>query len=199
MKKVLVIAIALTLVITAVALAGENPNAKIAIHIRAHGSCKGLPAFTSCSGIVFNYTNAVGDIDAMPVFYDLTQYTVTEFGMTWPAEWASMSWTRCLGNIGIGTITNPGEGTAISFPACMVGTAVAPGYGWLAPMAQPGLVTPVPNPATGDCCVVGCNVPLTKDFPMCISSGGYLMVGDDPCRPTATEPSTWGSIKSMFE
>jgi len=200
MKKVLVIAIALTFVFTAVAFAGGNPLTKLAVHVKATGTtCKSVPQFATCSGIVFDYEGG-GDIHVVPVFFDMTEFTVIEFGLTWPAEWLTMSWFRCKGSLAIGTITNPGDGTAISYGLCQSLTNTACGYGWLIPTG-PGLIVPVPNPATGQMGVVDCapSPGPYYDVPMCVSAGGYMMPGDDPCRPTATEESTWGSIKSMFE
>jgi len=206
MKKVLVIAIALTLVITAAALAGpgQNPLTKIAIHAKAYPTtCKQIPTFADCHGIVTTLAGSGGNVNVIPVLFDIASYTVAEFGMTWPAEWGTMSWLRCKGNIAIGTIMNPGDGTAISWSVCMAGWSVAPGLGWLTPTG-PGIVSPIPNPATGDMGVVDCT-PTSQggpyyDHPMCVFSAGIDgMTGDDPCEETATEQSTWGSIKGMFE
>jgi len=199
MKKVLVIALALTFVATA-ALAGGNPANKIAIHLKAHPtSCtKAYPAFTNCSQIVFTWMN-LGDVDAMPVFYDMVGYTVTEFGLTWPAAWGSMSWVRCKGELAVGTILNPGDGTSIAWTTCQVGWGIAPGAGWLI-ATEPGMVCPIPYFATGDYGVVDCSPSPGPyyDYPVTVSCGGVGMVGDDPCRAVATESSTWGEIKSMF-
>jgi hypothetical protein len=203
MKKVLVIALALTLVITAAAIAGQgmNPLTKIGIHARAHGACKTLPTFPACSSIITAIPALNADIDVIPVLFDITQYTVAEFGMTWPAEWGTGSWSRCLGNIAIGTIHNPGEGTAISWSVCMYAWSVAPGFLWIFPSSA-GIVTPIPNPATGDMGVVDCTPTGVGgpyyDHPMCIFSAGFP-AGDDPCEETAVEQSTWGSIKGMFK
>jgi hypothetical protein len=203
MKKVLVIAIALTFALSVTALAGNghNPIIKIGMHTKAHPtSCtKGYPVFTSCSNIIT--TTALCEFDVMPVFFDLVEVTVTEFGLTWPAEWGTMSWVRCKGTIAVGGILNPGEGTAISFQTCQYSWSIAPGYGWLI-ATGPGTVTPIPYFATGDYGVVDCQPSPGPyyDYPVCIFSAGACgLTGDDPCFPTAVEPSTWGSIKSMFE
>lgn len=202
MKKVLVIAIALTFVATA-ALAGGNPAHKAAIHCKAYPitSCtKGWPSITTCSGIVYTWAN-LGDFEAMPVFYDLVQYSAIGFGLTWPAEWGSMAWSRCKGDLAVGGIVYPGEGTGITWTACQTSWSVVMGYGWLT-ASSAGSVCPIPDPATGDIGVVDCAASPGPylDYPMCISCAGIGgMLGDDPCRPTATQPSTWGEIKSMFK
>jgi len=201
MKKVLVIAIALTFVATAV-IAGGNPAHKVAIHVKAHPtSCtKSYPVFTSCSGIVHTWA-AQGDLDVMPVFYDLASYSAIGFGLTWPAEWLTMSWTRCKGDLAVGGISNPGDGTGITWTVCQTSWSIALGAGWLYASGA-GSVCPIPDPATGDIGVVDCapSPGPYLDYPMCLSCAGIGgVIGDDPCRPTATQPSTWGEIKSMFK
>jgi hypothetical protein len=201
MKKVLVIAIALTFVATA-ALAGGNPAHKVAIHCKAYpGSCtKAYPVFTTCESIVETWAGQ-GDFLAMPVFYDLASYSAIGFGLAWPAEWGTMSWTRCKGDLAVGGILNSGEGTGITWTACQTNWGLALGFGWLI-ATGPGSVCPIPDPATGDIGVVDCapSPGPYLDVPMCISCAGIGgLIGDDPCRPTATETSTWGEIKSMFK
>ncbi|MFH1218900.1 MAG: hypothetical protein V1694_00400, partial [Candidatus Eisenbacteria bacterium] len=183
---------------------GQNLGCKIAIHLKAHPtSCTKLyPAFTDCNMINETWL-PIGDFDAMPVFYDLASYTVHEFGLTWPAEWGSTSWIRCKGDIAVGTILLPGEGTAIAWTVCQFGWGLATGAAWLT-ATGPGYVTPVANPATMQIDVVDCDFVTGpyQDFPILISSGGVGgLAGDDPCRtpPTAVEPSTWGQIKSIFK
>jgi hypothetical protein len=201
MKKVLVIAIALTFVATAV-LAGGNTTHKVAIHCKAYpASCtKSYPTFTDCSNIVWTWAN-LGNVEVMPVFYDLASYSAIGFGLSWPAEWASMSWTRCKGDLSVGGIVYSGDGTGITWTACQTSWAVCLGFGWLASTGA-GSVCPIPDPATGDIGVVDCTPSPGPylDVPMCISCAGIGgTLGDDPCRPTATQPSTWGEIKSMFK
>ena len=201
MKKILVLAVALTFILSATAFAGQNLGCKVAIHLKAHPtSCtKSYPAFATCESIIATRA-PLGDLDAMPVFYQLTSYTVHEFGLTWPIEWGSGSWIRCKGDIAVGGIVYPGEGTAIAWTSCQVGWGLATGALWLT-ATGPGYITPVPNPATMQIDVVDCTPTPGpyQDFPFCFNRGGVGgFIGDDPCLPTANEPSTWGQIKSMF-
>ena len=136
MKKALVIAIALTLVLAVTALAGQNAIGKLAVHVKAHPtSCtKSYPTFTTCQSIVTTWA-ATGDFDVMPVFFDLTMYTVTETGLLWPeATWGSASWVRCKGDVSVGSInhsvdhpgvTDGSNGTAIAWSTCQVGWGIA--------------------------------------------------------------------------
>jgi hypothetical protein len=72
---------------------GLNATHKAALHVVPHGTnCKTIPAFTSCSGITTTYPGT-GDIDVVPVFFDLNGCTFTVFGLTWPAEWGTCGYT----------------------------------------------------------------------------------------------------------
>ncbi|MFZ1946834.1 MAG: DUF11 domain-containing protein [bacterium] len=180
----------------------RNSYAKIAVHIRAHGSgCKALPAFASCRDIVTTYPGC-GDIDAIPVFYDLSEFLVVEFGLTWPAAWGSCSFTRCAGDLAIGYVVNPGDGIAISWTTCQQVWSVVPGIAWLA-AGSPGLISPGPDPATGDIGVVNCapSPGPYYDYPVLYARGGVCgLPGDGPCTgPTEVQPTTWGAIKAMFK
>ena len=171
--------------------AGSNPNVKVAVHLKDHNTtCKTLPTFTACTQMVTSRAG-LGDLDAIPVFFDLTEYTVIEFGLTWPSEWLSMSWFRCRGSLAIGTIVNPGDGTAISYGLCTSSWAAAPGYGWLASNSA-GTITMIPNPATGDIGVVDCapSPGPYRDIPIANYYAGVGGVsGLDPCVPPTVPPT----------
>jgi hypothetical protein len=213
MKKVLLIVVALTFVLTAAAFAGGNATHKVAIHVNAYPiTCKGMPVFTACTQIVTTYPLG-GNIEVIPVFYDLAGFKLNELGMSWPeATWGSASWTKCKGDVAVGMITNSAvpevpsqtiaqtNGTAIAWSTCQSASAFsAPGFAWLF-AADPGLICPVPNPVTRMMGVTDCSANALYDAPQCVSCAGVLgHVGDDPCRPTAVESSTWGEIKSIFK
>jgi hypothetical protein len=197
--------------LSANAFAGANVAHKLAIHVKAHPtSCtKVYPTFTVCSEIVATWPG-LGDIDVMPVFYELAGFVLNETGLSWPeASWGSGAWVRCKGDAAVGAINhsagagfpNDVSGTAISWSTCQTAVGSAPGYCWLTAL-DPGVVCPEPNPATGDYGVVDC-LPAPGpyyDWPIhvhCAGIGG--MIGDDPCRPVSSEASTWGKIKVIFE
>jgi hypothetical protein len=55
----------------------------------------------------------------------------------------------------------------------------------------------VPHPTSGSISVLGCAENLGTE--MCnFCAGVYGQLGDDPCVPTNTIPTTWGNIKAMF-
>lgn len=194
---VLVLAVA----VSASVYAGINPMNKIALHVKAHPtSCtKGYPTFTMCSQIVFTYPG-LGDVDVLPVFYELVAYTVAETGLQWPSAWGSASWVRCKGDIAVGGIVNSGDGTAVAWSTCQHTWSIAIGYAWLL-ATGPGYLCPSRNPATYDYGVVDC-APTPGpyyDYASEISCAGIGgMLGDDAC-PRACEPGSWGSIKAMFK
>jgi hypothetical protein len=181
---------------------GRNDGLKIGVHIKSHPtSCAGAyPSFATCGSITSTWASC-GDVDVMPVFFDLKEYSVVETGLEWPEEWGSMSWVRCKGDLAVGTIVNSGDGTAVCWTACQQGWSVAAGFGWLT-AASSGLIRPVPNPATGEYGVVDCdfNPDPSYDHPLFDpgAAGVCGAAGDDPCNPKGGSESTWGGIKAMF-
>lgn len=195
------VVIAVVIGISAAAFCGANPNCKIAIHMKAHPtSCtKNYPTFTTCSQILT--TTALCEFDVMPVFYELNEYTLVEFGITWPLEWGEDSWVRCKGTIAIGGIMGPNSGTAISWSTCQRSWSIAPGYLWML-ATGPGVFSIVANPATGDCGVADCadSPGPYYDHAVATFSGGCCgSIGENPCTTTDVKPSTWGQIKSQFK
>jgi hypothetical protein len=195
MKKVLVVTVALMLVLSACAYAGLNSGvAKVAVHAIPHGSrscTKGFPVVTTCAEIIF--TEPGPDADCFPVFYDLVEYQGVEYAMCWPGLYSTV-FTSCS-DLTIGGITFTGNGVSHAWTTCQPGPIAMPGWAWI---FDYGVVCVCPHPETGVVTVGDCAGAL--DEPVCFSCagiGGYF--GDDPCRPTGTEQSTWGSIKGMFE
>jgi len=184
------------------AFAGGNTGCKIAVHVKAHPtSCaKGYPVFRNCLDINTTYPG-LGDIDLMPVVYDLFEYTAVEFGLQFD-DGCTMSWVRCKGDFEVGRIgTESPSGTAIYWLTCQRTWAVAPGYGWCY-ASKPGLVCPVPNPATDRVGTLDCGAspgPYYDQvmFAGCAGIGGPF--GDYPCGRLQAGPSTWGSIKALFQ
>lgn len=142
-----------------------------------------------------------GGVDVLPVFFDLSEFTVTEFGLTWPDQWGTMSWVRCKGTIAVGTISRPGEGTAIAWSSCQSTWSVVPGVGWL-DASIAGLVRVIPNPPTGDYGTADCepNPGPYYDYPVFVPSAAGVCgaAGGDPCMPEGGKESTWGGIKAIY-
>jgi hypothetical protein len=194
MKKVLVFAVALTLVLSASAFAGINANAKGAVHVMPHAArtcAKNFPVISGCGDIIT--TEPGPDADAFPVFFELVEYQGFDYGMTWPGMY-TCAFTSCS-DLAIGTITSPGDGISHAWYVCQPGPVAVVGFGWI---YDYGFIELVPHPTAGGVIVGDCSGVL--DDIICLTKagiGGY--VGDDPCLPTATEPSTWGGIKGIFK
>jgi hypothetical protein len=202
MKKVLLIAVALTLVVGATAIAGNNPDAKVAIHVipaplRPGCAKHGLDLENAtCADLIT--TEAGNAINAFPVFFDLTEYLGCEYGICWPGWYYSAAFTSCSYFV-IGGIVNPGDGASHTWLNCYTGMCV-PSYldFYLIPGVDTGgMICPCPAP-NGQLKVLDCAEAV--DDPVCIFCAGvYGAIGDDPCEPTGTETSTWSEIKGMFE
>jgi hypothetical protein len=98
----------------------------------------------------------------------------------------------------IGGIMWPGEGASHTWFDCQVNVAI-PSFVWLY-ADGPGLICPCPHPESGVINVLDCAEGL--DDPCGIFCAGVLgELGDDPCDAgaSATEQSTWGGIKTIFE
>jgi hypothetical protein len=194
MKRAIIIAMALTLALSAFAFAGNNPNAKVAIHVRPHNAKAGCTVtINGCEDIVS--TEPGFSVDAFPVFFDLNEYLGCEYGMCWPTWTYSAAWNNCA-DLVIGAIVNPGDGASHTWLSCQTGVAV-PSFIWLYADGA-GLVCPCPHPVSGVISVLDCAEGL-DDPTVIFCAGVYGSIGDDPCAPTATETSTWGEIKGIFE
>jgi hypothetical protein len=181
---------------------GANSEHKLAIHVKPHPtSCTtGHPRFTNCTQITFTYAGC-GEVDIVPVFYDLTEYRANEFGLEWPAQWGSMSWLRCRGDVAVGTITRSGDGTAIAWSSCQRTWSIAPGFGWLSPSSG-GRVCPIRDLPTNDWGTVDCAPEPGPyyDYPAFVYCAGICgAAGDDPCNQPGSAGSTWGEIKAIFK
>jgi hypothetical protein len=184
-------------VLAGFALAGNNPLAKVAVHVKDHNSkqgCANLPAISSCEDI--NTTYAQFSFDAFPVFFDLVEYLGVEYGVCWPDWTYSAAWNQCA-DLVIGDIVWPGDGVSQTWLECHSEAIVVTGWAWLYADA-PGLVSLCNHPASGMVQVLDCAEGL--DPPVGNFSAGVLGAdGEDPCAPVMIQPTTWGAIKGMFE
>jgi len=180
----------------------RNADHKLAIHVKPHGTtCDAMPGFTACGDIVTTL-NGCGDIDFIPVFFDLNEVTGIEFALTWPAEWGSCAFTACYYDTRAGGITNPGDYVSLGWSTCQRTWSIAPGYGWLAP-SGPGLINPLPGGPNHSMGVWNCEQGLGlpwRDSPSVVYRAGVCgEIGDTPSGTMSTKPTTWGAIKAMFK
>jgi len=200
--KILAIAIALTLILSFIAQAGQNPAVKVALHAEAYAkrrTCEDV-VITDCSQIVSTLDLSPDySYDILTVFFDVTGVTACEYGLTWAAGLSySAAFSGC-GDLLIGDILWPGDGVAVSWTLCQMGWSIIPGWVYIDVLPeQPLVICPIPNPTTDFIGVTDCD--FDPDAPICFFCAGlHGAIGDDPCEPTAAEASTWGGIKSMFK
>ena len=194
MTKTLMIVVAITLVVSANTFAGRNAaTAKVAVHVLPHASrscTKSFPSIATCEDITTTETSP--DVDAFPVFFDLVEFQGFDYGMTWPGLYSAV-FTSCS-DLTIGGIVNAGDGISHAWTECQVAAVAITGWGWI---YDYGAVCVVPHPQAGGPtigdCHAGADLPLGN---FCAGIGDS--VGDDPCTPVATEPTTWGAIKGMY-
>jgi uncharacterized repeat protein (TIGR01451 family) len=177
----------------------SNPAAKLAIHVMAHGTrCSGLPKITACDQIVTSYAGC-GDVDFLPVFFDLNEVARVDLGLTWPAEWGSCQFVTCGGDIWVGQIGHSGEGAAVGWASCQRAWSVQLGYGWLH-ASSAGRICPTPNPMGNRLGVTNCQSPggVTDSLEAVYCGGVCGAAGDAPCPAPSAAGRLWRDLKSVF-
>jgi len=181
-----------------VSLAGDNPGAKVAVHVVAHSaklSCTNdFPSISACGDIV--YTLETGDADCFPVFFNLEEYLGCEYGLTWPGTYSCV-FTSCS-DLTIGDIENPGDGVSHAWTSCQSDDIVVPGWAWIYE-PDSARVCVIDHPESYAVRVLDCDEGLDEpaEEPFCAGIAGEA--GDDPCDdPVSSEASTWGKVKGLF-
>jgi len=199
MKTVSVICLLLTMLAGSLAVAGNNSNVAVSVHVTAHASKRscssGLPSIDRCDDV--KTTESSADVDCFPVFYELSEYLGCQYGLTWPGTY-TCTFTSCS-DLVIGEIVNPGDGIAHTWTSCQSGRTAIPGWFRIYEPAG-GKVCVVPDPDAGDIYVLDCAEGLDAPFetPACAGIAGRP--GDDPCGDQPpTQEGTWGEIKTMFD
>jgi uncharacterized repeat protein (TIGR01451 family) len=178
------------LISTASLLAPAQPTAyplgKVAIHVVADGtSCKSLPSFDYCASINTTYIGT-GDVDIIPVFFDLVNYSAVEFGLSWPPDWGTCSFVPCGTGTVLGSICNPGDGIVMVWPTCQNGYSVPVGYGWLTARSS-GRVDLIDSPWSLGHRIGFTDCGQTFYPPVVTFSAGIGWIeGDEPCRLART-------------
>jgi len=198
MRRILGVAIALLLVVQGVSFSGNNTVAKVAVHVMSHAakrSCANLfPDITECEDIV--YTLASADVDCFPVFFDLSEYKGCEYGLSWQGTYSCV-FTSCS-DLTIGDIVDSGDGVSHTWTECQNEDIAIPGWAWIYE-PDSSQVCVIEHPDAYAINILDCSDGLDEPWedPYCAGIGGED--GDNPCDyPTASESSTWGSVKSLF-
>jgi uncharacterized repeat protein (TIGR01451 family) len=165
---------------TNTASAGNNRNAKVAVHVLPHDDLRtcshNFPEISDCHDISTT-SGGCGGIDVFPVFFDIDEYLGVQYGLSWPAS-GSCAFTTCS-DLHIGDITQAGDGISQVWFACKVASAVIPGFGWI-DCPEPARVCVIPHPETGYIDILDCNDDL--DQPVAVFCAGVCgETGDDPC------------------
>ena len=198
MKKAIGLGAIFLMIASTAAFAGQNPEAKVAIHVEAHVSrtcTKNFPTIASPDDIV--YTDAGTDMDAFPVFFDMVEYQGFDYGMTWPGTY-SCAFTSCS-DLTIGTIQYPDDGISHAWYACQASGIAVVGWGWISePAAARICIVNHPVAAgiiAGDCSGVKDTIYVDEEHVFCAGIAGGT--GDKPQSPT--EATSWGKIKAIFK
>jgi hypothetical protein len=169
----------IVVVLASSSLAGNNPGAKVAVHVVPHDDSRScgtnFPDFYSICYIEYFYLGCDG-IDVFPVFFDLVEYRGFEYSLTWQGS-ASCLFTSCS-DLHIGDITASGEGISQVWFDCQYGWGI-PGYGWIEP-SQPTRICVTPHPIGGAVKVLDCFNGVDEP-PWNYCAGVCGEAGDDPC------------------
>jgi hypothetical protein len=197
MRRGILISLFLVCALSTALLAANNPNAKMALHLRPHSAKAGCDYGTieDCEDIVYELED--GSFDAFPVFFDLIEFLGCEYGLEWPETWSSASFTNCSDFV-IGGVVNPGDGAAHTWTSCQPSGVCVPAFVWIVAYG-PGQICPTDNPLTGFPKVLDCAQGADSLFTYGACAGLYGAEGDDPCELNPITPTTWGEIKSLFK
>ena len=162
-------------------LAGQSPNAKVAVHVMSHEArrtcSKNMPTISDCEDIVTTYSGC-DDVDFFVVFYDLEEYTAFNYTVSWPTAWSSCSFTSCSDFV-IGGIGSPGDSIAQAWTDCDSSSACIAGFGWIGDIETSGHITIGPFPGA-NIDIVDCNFEADTTTVAC-RAGVCGATGDDPC------------------
>jgi hypothetical protein len=202
MKLAVIVTVVLALVLGTVVVAGENPNAKVAVHILPRdpdrGCDRNFPRILEASDLITTHPGC-GQVDFFPVFFDLKECLCVEYGVLW-TDWASCVFTICS-YAHIGEVQWPGDGISHCWGECQPGPAVIPGWGWMT-VDGPGRICVVSHPVPGEISIADCHPDIQIDHPVKSFCAGYCGAKGDndfDWLVLATESTTWGSIKGMFK
>jgi len=158
--------------------AGQNPDAKVALHVKAHNAkqtCQSLPAIVDSSEIVTTYGGS--SVDFFPVFFNLTEYLGVQYGIGWPDWTYSCAFTSCS-DLVIGGIEWPGDGISHAWTDCQSAVVAIPGWGWVYADSA-GLMCIVPHPESEVIQVLDCGESLDGPIDN-FCAGVYGAIGDSP-------------------
>jgi hypothetical protein len=173
--------------IAAAAMAGQNPNVGLALHVQSWGAGCANPMIRSSSQFVTSWSGLTAPLDFYVYVSDFDLWWMgTEYGLTWPSDWTFVSWTSCA-TWSAGEIQNPGDSVIQNWDMCVVANPFPAGILTLIP-TSPGQVSVIPNSVTGRAGVVDCADPPGFDAVLPCPAGngraGWVDMGPCGCNPT---------------
>jgi hypothetical protein len=199
MRTTLAATTALLVLAASFVFAGNNPDVKVGIHILPHDPERwcysNFPVIEEPGDIVFTYEGCE-EVDFFPVFFDISEYKCVQYAVVWPGS-ETCSFNPCS-YAHIGEIVEPGDWIAHCWRGCQTGFSVIPGWGEVT-MDHYGLVCLSSSPELGNIAILDCNDGL--DYPVANFCAGVCgRVGENPLyADQPTVPTTWGSIKGLFD
>jgi len=178
MKTIAAVSLVTLLLAVTPGYGGDNPYAKVAVHVKAHvakQTCETLPAISDSSDIETTYAGS--NFDFFPVFFNLTEYLGVEYGVTWPDWTYTCAFTSCS-DLVIGDIESPGDGIAHTWTACKSEAVAIPGWGWLYADSS-GMVCIIEHPDADAIHILDCDEGLDEPIAN-FCAGVYGATGDDP-------------------
>lgn len=195
---------ALVLMLVTEAWCGQNPNVKVTIHVAAEATrtCEeNMPVLNGCEDAVTSLWSEHSP-DVFVVFYNLTGYTLLEYGVrTYLSDWEFEH--SCSDYVIMDTYEGGVLGVAQFFGSCQPGPVAIPmwfHFWWL----EWDQICIVEHPSTGHISAGDCQDPVAIDhapYVFCVWLGGFSNPVD-PCAPTegpvALDGTTWGEVKALF-
>jgi hypothetical protein len=175
------------------AVAGLNDEAVVVVHVLPHesGGCDRVRPgdFRNVCDVICNEPSL--HVDAFPVFFEVAEFQVLDFGLTWPGTYSAV-WTGCS-DIDVGEITWPGDCVSQVWRTCQSGPVAVPGF---AEIYDAGEICVIPHSQYGGIMIMDCEgeEDICQDV-YCAGIGSHVVRG--PC--FGNEATTWGGIKSLFK
>jgi hypothetical protein len=179
-------------------------NLKMALHIVPHNakqSCSNLPSITGFGDITRTQSGA-GDYDVFMVIFDYgSGFTGAEFGLSWPVGWGSAITSHCA-DFAIDGIVNPGDVISLTWSTCQTSPAYRPiTWTWLTATGAGEIIMVHKQrvPPTDPIYFIGiADCAYHEQGATYVYFAGIDVVPWEGVPYVATEPTTWGGIKTMF-
>jgi len=190
-KTVLLLALLVLAVSTGLSAGADIPV--VAVHIEKHSVWDCVEKLPDVGTDALRTTfDGVGRIDAFIVFYNYSETKGLSFTLDWPEAWGEGSWRDC-GDMRLGSIVKPKDGTSIVWQDCRVDTAPLIA-GWLTVTAtSPGRIEVTHSHQEGIISILDCDhaAPAISEAMISLKAGVGGVEGDDPAKITPIANRVW--------